>query len=340
MQPIPTYLRVVITTRCPLACSYCHMEGDPAQPGVAGGLPLDEWIPLLHAGLDNGIRKLKFLGGEPLVRRDLPEIIAALRQRDPALDISIITSGAVPRERIDACFAAGLSRANVSVHGFLPDAFARRGGVARTLVLRSAFLDALLEHGRPLKLNYVYSGPQDEDDLAALLAFCRGLPLVINLLDDLSRPDLSHRSLVEVLERLVGPVQGMRREPDPHSLDTLHLLYGGLEIEIKDRQLGEQAPYHACGSCSLRRSCREGIHALRLSHTGVLRPCMDRPDLGLQLLPILAAGGQEAVAAAWWHHVRALLDGSECSQRPGVPGRARRSRALPVLADMATGEYP
>src|SRR5690349_8152598 len=97
----PTYLRVVITTRCPLACSYCHMEGDPAVPGHENGLSTEDWCLLLHAALDSGIRKLKFLGGEPLVRRDLPAIVRSLRARDPTVDLSVITAGAVPRHMLD-----------------------------------------------------------------------------------------------------------------------------------------------------------------------------------------------------------------------------------------------
>lgn len=319
---IPSYLRVVITTRCPLACAYCHMEGDPAQPGRAGGLATTEWVALLGAALDNGVRKLKFLGGEPLSRRDLPEIIAALRREDAALDLSLITSGVAPRERVEACFAAGLSRANLSIHGFLPVAFARRGGGERAYALRQETLALLCALGRPLKLNYVYSGPEDAEDLAALLCFARGRPLVVNVLDDLSRPELSADTLLAVLQRLLGPPSSQHREPDPHSLPTLHLRYGGdLEIEIKDQRLGEQAPYRACATCPARPQCREGIYALRLTHTGVLRPCMDRPDLGAPLLPALAQGGRAGASRAYRAHVERLLFSR-------VPGQGRR---LPVL---------
>lgn len=319
---IPSYLRVVVTTRCTLACSYCHMEGDPAQPGRAGGLATAEWIGLLGAALDSGARKLKFLGGEPLSRRDLPEIIAALRREDPLLDLSIITSGVAPRERVADCFAAGLSRANLSVHGFLPAAFQRRGGGERTYALRQETLDLLCRLGRPLKLNYVYSSAEDEEDLVALLRFARGKPLVVNVLDDLSRSELSADALLSVLRRLLGPPSSAQREPDPHSLPTLHLRYGeDLELEIKDQRLGEHAPYGACATCPARPRCREGIFALRLTHTGVLRPCMDRPDLGAALLPALVEGGRTGAADAYRTHVAQLLLGQ--TPRPG--------RRLPVL---------
>lgn len=321
----PTYVRVVVTTRCPLSCDYCHMEGDPAQPGREGGLTTAEWLGLLGAALDNGVRKLKFLGGEPLVRRDLPTLITALRAEDAELDLSLITSGVAPCERLEACFAAGLTRANLSIHGFLPTAFARRGGGERTYNMRNETLATLCSLGRPLKLNYVYGGPEDEADLTALLAFARGKPLVVNVLDDLSRRDLSPETLLGVLERLLGPPSWTRREPDPHSLPTLHLLYRGeMEIEIKDQRLGEVAPWRGCSACPARPGCREGIHALRLTHTGALRPCMDRPDLGEPLLPALAIGGRAAAARAYRAHVERLLH---------RPEPARLRRALPVLSE-------
>ena len=117
MSRLPSYLRVVVTARCSLACSYCHMEGDPAG-GEAGGMSTSDLHALLEAACNNGIRKLKFLGGEPLLRRDLPEIIGRLRALHPDLDISLITGGAVPLSRLDACLEAGLTRANLSIHGW------------------------------------------------------------------------------------------------------------------------------------------------------------------------------------------------------------------------------
>lgn len=55
----------------------------------------------------------------------------------------------------------------------------------------------------------------------------------------------------------------------------------------------------ACARCPSRSRCGEGIHALRLTHTGVLRPCMDRPDLGVDLLAALRDGGPPAASSAW-----------------------------------------
>lgn len=293
-----TYLRVAITAKCPLRCSYCHREGDRTctdQP-----LTTDDVIALVSVGLDLGIRKVKLLGGEPFLCADLPEIVAALRQRDGAADLSVITSGVAPAAKLDAVFAAGLDRCNLTIHGWSRAAFARRGGTDAAYEQRWRFVERLLEHGRPAKLNFVYGGPADDEDLAGLLAWAASRPLVVNVLDDLSREELDHRDIVAALHRLRGAAAAAWVEPDPHSLSTLHLRWpDGLEAEVKHERLGDLAPWSACDGCPARRRCREGIHALRLGHRGDLRLCMDRPDVRLELLPLLRAGGPPAVATAW-----------------------------------------
>ena len=293
-SPVVPYLRVIVTTRCPLACTYCHAEGSP--PDALGELPLDELVALLNVAVDSGVRKIKLLGGEPLARRDLPELIAAVAR--PGLDLSLITSGAVRADRVDACFAAGLSRANLSIHGWTPEGFAARAQRPHAYALRAAVIERLFAHGRFLKLNYVWRGPGDDADLAALLAWSAGKPVTIGLLDELSL-GLGHHPLLAALERLRGPWASATPEPDPNSLPTTILRWGdGLAVEVKDHRLGDVAPWKACASCPLRARCGEGVHALRLTHTGALRPCMDRTDLGVDLRAPLRAG---AAAQTWTH---------------------------------------
>lgn len=300
MHRPPSYLRVVVTARCSLACDYCHQEGDPAT-AQAGGMDTATLTALLLGAVDNGIRKLKFLGGEPLLRKDLPEVIAALRARHPDLDISLITGGAVPVERLDACFAAGLSRANLSIHGWGLEAFrerTRRGEKAHAL--RQATLQRLLEHGRFLKLNFVWRGPRDAADLSALLDWAADRPVVVSVLDDLGDASLGPDAVQAALVSLRGFPLTRGAEPDPHSLPTLRMSWAdGLAVEVKDHHLGAVAPWAACGTCPVRARCREGIHALRLSHDGRLRPCMDRPDISLDLVGTFAAHGAGAASQAW-----------------------------------------
>ena len=291
----PTYLRVVATPSCNHRCSYCHMEGDPRRKGFEGGLPLEVLRAAFEALAPVGLAKIKFVGGEPLLRRDLPELVSAARSIFPAADLSVITAGGVPTSAQEHAFAAGLDRMNVSIHGFGERAFVRRGNRAGLLHARTRFLEALLRRGRPTKLNYVYSGPEEDDDLRALLAFAADRGVLVNVLDDLNA-DIGPLRLIALLEGWLGRPDECVPDRDPHSLDTTRLRWqAGPWVEIKTEHLGEHAPWRDCATCERRRSCREGIFALRLTHDGHLRPCMDRSDLGY---PLVAELERRGVAAA------------------------------------------
>ena len=322
---LPKYLRAVVTTACPMACTYCHMEGDPPV-GVSGGavqrgnLTTDEWVAILEVAVQSGVRKVKFLGGEPLSRSDLPEIIRRVRAIDREVDLSVITSGVASVERLDACFAAGLTRANMSVHGWEAEAFARRNGNARMRLLRDRSLERLLQHGRCLKLNYVYGGPADVADLTQFLNWCAGKPVVANVLDDLGS-DVGPRGVEAIVRELRGPPDQTWVDPDPYSLPTRHLRWSdGLQVEIKDQHLGELEPWNACATCPVRRRCKEGIHAVRVSHDGALRPCMDRPDLGFDLARPLREGGRTRLVTAWDGALSSLVTPVALSSSAEVSG--------------------
>lgn len=297
----PTYLRVVLTPRCSLACTYCHAEGDDTVGCASTELPAHELLPLIHAGVDAGIRKIKLLGGEPLLYGDLPQLIASLAARPEVEDLSLITAGAVPTHLLDRAFEAGLTRANLSIHGWTLPEFTRRTQRGRRhWALRNRTLRRLLEHGRPIKLNIVYSGPEDEADIASLLEVAAHLPVLVNILDDLGSDGLGPASVLDLVHRLRGEPSLVSEDHDPHSLPTLHLRWrDGLRVEVKHQQLGALAPWAACATCPERARCKEGIHAVRLSSDGVLRTCMDRPDLSWPLASLLREQGPEAMSRTW-----------------------------------------
>jgi cyclic pyranopterin phosphate synthase len=340
----PTYLRIVLTEACTMRCTFCHAEGlklpetlfdgsdgrlesadahrlMPLNAGVAGmplgrriSLPLEEWQRMLDVAVRAGVRKIKFLGGEPLVARDLPALIAYVKALAPDADVSIITAGAAPVRKLEACFDAGLDRANLSIHGWTREAFSRNGPPG-LFEHRQANLERLLEHGRPLKLNYVYTGPEVEDDLTALLEQAStsrftARSVLVSVLDDLNHPEMSSETIRQVLARLCGSPLEVLPEADPHSLPTERLRWAsGLRVEIKSTRLGDVAPWSVCLSCPRRPVCREGIFALRLDPDGRLRYCADRPDLGFSLKEACNDGVSSALEI-WRMRLDALLERS------------------------------
>lgn len=322
MTRLPTYLRVVVTTACPLSCPYCHAEGDWQRVGASRGLPAGVLERCLAVAADAGVRKFKFLGGEPLARRDLPSIVRSLRARRPDADLSVITSGTPGVTRAQDLFAAGLDRMNLSIHGWTPAALARRGGNDGAHARRHELLTWLIELGRPLKLNYVV-GAEDMDDVRAFLDWAAEQPVVVNLLDDLHDPRASADALMTQLRGWRGPNEASWQEEDFDSLPTTRLRWrDGLVVEIKTSRLGDAAPWTSCASCAVRGRCREGIFALRLTHDGRLQPCLDRPDLSLPLAALVQE--DPALALARWHTFVA---------DPQTVTTVRRPRLLPVVRE-------
>lgn len=293
----PSYLRVVVTARCNYHCSFCHMEGDP-HGGGAMSLPPDELEAMLDVALAQGVRKLKFLGGEPLLYPELPRVIAHVKRQEPRADVSVITAGGYPVRLLERAFDAGLTRANLSIHGFSQERLSQHLRAPAARAHRDEVLAYLLATGRPTKVNYVYTGREVHADLTALAERLRGTGAVLAVLDDLGS-DIGAGGVRDTLLELFGAPLVRFTEPDVHSLATERWAWSDLVVEIKNQRLGDVAPWRSCRACPARAQCGEGIFALRLTHDGMLRPCLDRPDLAVPLRDVVRTGGVSAGRAAW-----------------------------------------
>jgi GTP 3',8-cyclase len=170
---VATDLRVSLTDRCNLRCAYCMppegLDWLPTPQVLTG----DEIIRLLRIGVETlGIREIRFTGGEPLLRRDLADIIAAAAALDPRPDISLTTNGIGLSRHASALKAAGLDRLNVSLDTLRPEVFrklTRRDRLDDVLAGLSAAAAAGLA---PVKVNAVLMRDLNDDEAPALLAYC------------------------------------------------------------------------------------------------------------------------------------------------------------------------
>jgi cyclic pyranopterin phosphate synthase len=170
---VATDLRVSLTDRCNLRCSYCMpAEGLDWMPHEEA-LSDDEVIRLITIGVERlGIDEVRFTGGEPLLRRGLPDLVARTKALVPSPDVSITTNG-LGLERVAAALAAaGLDRVNVSLDSVRRADFAtitRRDRlsdvVAGLAAARAAGLD-------PVKVNAVLLRGINDDQAPELLRWC------------------------------------------------------------------------------------------------------------------------------------------------------------------------
>jgi PqqA peptide cyclase len=149
--PRPFGLLAELTYRCPLACPYCS---NPTQyPPSGGELTTREWVRVLGEAAELGVLHVQFSGGEPLLRPDLPELVAVARES--GLYTNLITSAfGLTRARLEALRAAGLDSVQISFQSDEgPPADAIAGASAHDTKLEAA--RAVRELGLPLTVNVV-----------------------------------------------------------------------------------------------------------------------------------------------------------------------------------------
>lgn len=295
------YLRILVTKACNMRCSYCHGEGSAEH----GELPIEQLKTYIDAAVALGYGKIKFAGGEPFLRRDFIDLIAYARSLSSDLDLSVISAGAVPAEKVDAAFAAGLSRINLSVHGFTPVCFSANGG-PREYHLRQQFIARVLEHGKPLKVNYVFTRSGQREDVRQLIEALRGHRVTINLLDDIFDNSTSGEDIIALITDLAGAPESIYRKEKVGMATLIYRYPDGLDFEIKSDRLGDLAPLRACSSCPQRSACKEGIFSLRIDADGSFSPCIYRQELRYQpRLPAL--NDPLALQGLWQHYLQEIL---------------------------------
>jgi len=170
---VATDLRVSLTDRCNLRCSYCMPpEGLDWLPKPEL-LTDDEVVRLIRVGVERlGITEVRFTGGEPLLRRGLAGIVAATAALKPRPEISMTSNGIGLARSAVALREAGLDRINVSLDTLDPEVFkrlARRDRLADVLAGLSAAASAGLV---PVKVNAVLMRGVNDGEAAGLLRFC------------------------------------------------------------------------------------------------------------------------------------------------------------------------
>ena len=172
-------LRISLTNRCNLKCIYCHNEG---EKNSGSEITVTEVAQIARICAKHGVDKIKFSGGEPLLRRDFEDILRAL---PPMRDVSVTTNGTLLASRAKSLKECGLDRVNVSLDSLDRDRFTFitkcvNGQFDQVLDGIDAALSAELT---PVKINMVYMKGVNEDEIDRMIDFIRGKPLVLQVIE-------------------------------------------------------------------------------------------------------------------------------------------------------------
>ncbi len=217
---VATDLRVSLTDRCNLRCVYCM------PPEGLDWLPNDdvltdaEVVRVIGLAVSEGVREVRFTGGEPLLRRGLVDIVQAVSTLRPRPQTSLTTNGVGLQRIASALAAAGLDRVNVSLDTLDPERF-------RRLALRGRLHDVLagLEAAgaaglSPIKINAVLMRGVNEDEAVPLLRWCVARGYELRFIEQMPL-DPQHGwdratmiTAEEILDRLSPEVQLTPEEAD------------------------------------------------------------------------------------------------------------------------------
>lgn len=284
-------LRLSVIEACNFRCPYCMPADRIAEDhglDAASRLSFDEIETLARAFVQLGMRKLRLTGGEPLLRKRLPDLVRRLAAIDGIEDLALTTNGSLLAVHARALRDAGLRRITVSLDTLDPDLFRSLSGGRGELADVLAGIEAASNAGfAPIKLNCVLQRGVNDAGILDLAAFAR-----------------EHGHVLRLIEYMdVGTCNGWSRERVVPSREVRDLIHGRWPLQPLDPNYrGEVASRHAyadgagevgfvssvsapfCGDC----------HRARVSADGQLYTCLFA-DGGHALRPLLSLG-EDALA--------------------------------------------
>jgi cyclic pyranopterin phosphate synthase len=297
---VATDLRVSLTDRCNLRCTYCMpAEGLDWLPGEQLLRP-DELARLLRIAVTRlGVTSVRFTGGEPLLARHLEEVVAAAAALRPRPEISMTTNGLGLARRATALAEAGLDRVNVSLDTVDSARFAaitRRDRLADVLAGLAAAKEAGFE---PVKVNAVLDPQTGPQDVVELLRFCLSHGYQLRVIEQMPL-DAGHQwrrgsalSADEVLAAL-RPHFWLQPDPAPRGSAPAELWL------VEQRNESGAGPTGKIGViASVSHPFCSACDRTRLTADGQVRNCLFATG-ETDLAGLLRAGADDdAIEAAW-----------------------------------------
>jgi cyclic pyranopterin phosphate synthase len=287
------YVRLSVTDKCNLRCFYCLPEGFRGFEEPEHWLTFAEIERVIGAFAELGVRRVRITGGEPLVRKDLPQLVGRLAGLPGVDDLSLSTNATLLARHANSLKQAGIARINVSLDSLRPERFEKITGGKLEPVLEG-LMAAKAAGFTPIKLNMLALRDINDDEFEAMVEFC-----------------LEHGFTLRFIETM--PVGSTGRNASEHYLDletvkqqlakrfdlVPGVMPGGgparyVQVRGTELRIGFITPIsqHFCATCN----------RVRLAVDGTLYLCLGQ-DHKFELRPLLRqgisdAGLQEAIREA------------------------------------------
>ena len=277
------YLRLSVTDRCDLRCSYCMPEGFKDFEEPAHWLTFDEIERLLGAFARLGLKRVRITGGEPLLRRDLPALAARIASLPGIEDLSLSTNATQMDKHSTALKAAGVTRLNVSLDSLHAERIEAVTGRDVLHKIMAGLTSAQQAGFAPIKINMVAMRGVNDDEIDAMVAFCMERNFVLRLIEAMPMGDTGRN--IQYLD--LQPVKA-RIQARFGLVDTAFQGGGPARyLGSPDGQfsVGFITPIsqHFCGTCN----------RVRLSVDGTLYLCLGQEEK-FEFRPLLRGGATDS----------------------------------------------
>jgi cyclic pyranopterin phosphate synthase len=288
-------LRISITQRCNFRCDYCHKEGEGCSRGISEEMTVDEIVRIARIAISLDISRIKLTGGEPLMRKDLCNIVKGIAAISGLKDLSLTTNGsllAFEAEKLQKC---GLKRLNISLPTLNPQKYHK---------LTNGTLDNAIEGVKaavgvglnPVKLNMVILNGINVDDVPEMMDFASQTGTILQLieLDPVNVTDdyfgTYHKFLDAYEEMLRQKAVKTVTRRFMHNRHVYHLPCVTVEV-VHPTENGD-----FCAHCT----------RLRVTSNGMLKTCLMRNDNLIDVLTPLRDGAKDEELKALFMHANQM----------------------------------
>ena len=280
------YLRLSVTDLCNLRCRYCMPDGVEKLEREAV-LTYEEFLRLAALFARCGIDTVRVTGGEPLVRKNVAQLVAGLKATPGIRRVTLTTNAVLLAEQLPALLDAGLDSVNISLDTLRPEVF-RQITARDDFAAVQAGLQAALQSGLPVKLNCVPQAGVNEGELEQLAALAKDNAMQVRFIEMMP---IGYGAAMPCISGPELRVRFARRWPElaPLSAAQEHALGDGPAVYYTvpgwQGSIGFIAAVHGkfCASCN----------RVRLTSQGFLRPCL-ASETGCDLRALLRSGADDA----------------------------------------------
>ncbi|BDQ34956.1 GTP 3',8-cyclase MoaA [Pseudodesulfovibrio portus] len=316
-----SYMRISVTDRCNLRCTYCAGEGMEfiPHPDI---LRYEEIMDLISMSRNLGVQKVRFTGGEPFVRKGFADFMVAAAGRFPEIDMCVTTNATLIGEHVEGLARAGIRRVNISLDTMDRSKYERITGRDQFLTVREN-IDRCLDAGMALKVNAVAMKGVNDDEMGDFVEFAARRALDFRFIEfmpvglETGWDDSLVWTADDILAEAgkyanLSPVtgEGQRRRGPARMYD----------IEGGKGRIGLITPYtnHFCATCNRLRITSDGMLRTCLFSDKVyrLRPALRHPRLNVDAVEriIRAAGRSKPIGHELLERMSAGQEGV-CSTR-------------------------